>query len=468
MFQNRLMFGLITGSVSFGLSLLILRDFQRAAFTGLMGFVGSQAAVFAMAGQPDSRLHARQEALRQNIRSLQRKRSEAYESLIQLRQEQALQLTGSPAPQSPPPPASAPRSPGNPWQPRAAITPPATPKSNPVSWNLAAPKAPPIELELNGLETRVKTLSKEEESLQASLHQTLSAKQKADLHLTTSKAELNQLQAKIAEQERQKQVLAQSVSQMEQQRQQLNQDLDALQTQVTTLEKSRQELKTFLKTAPQRQQIDHGAQSLQTAIAQMQSQISSLRGELGELEGQIIQRRTEKQQLDQTLATLQAQSQQQAQAQSQQQAQAQSQQYAPTSPPQNGKTAPHPKTAATDPANKSQPIQAFAPKPPKPPIANSPSTQSGLPQEWLGLRQSLQAHEFQALRAIAMEANPVPALKRLAADHLTMPEMLIDTINERALETIGDLILETGTDAASTIIAQEYRDQVATLIAKHS
>ncbi len=483
MLQNRLIFGLITSGVSFGLSLLILRDFQRAAFTGLMGFVGSQAAVLVLAGQPDSRLHERQEELRQNIRSLQRKRADAYESLMQLRQEQELMMMGQrPMPRSgnsASPPATAP----NPWKPPARETAAAASpngRSTPLSWSLGTPKEPPVELALNGLETRVKTLSEEEESLQASLHQTLSAKQKADLHLTTRKAELTQLQTKIAAQERQKQQLGESVSQMEAQHQQLARDLDALQNQVKTLEKSRVELNAFLQvSAPKREQSDHAAQSLQTAIAQMQSQISSLRGELGELEGQIIQRRSEKQQLDQTITQLQSQQQATRSA---------------ANTPMTASTAVTASPASTarpqptpDPQSNSQPIQSFAPQP-KPPIAPSPpplaskpasatkpatpikpaSPMHGLAAEWWGLKQSLQPHEFQALRAIAIEANPVPVLKRLAEANLTMPEMLIDTINERALETIGDLILETGVDAASTIIAQEYREHVATLIATSS
>jgi hypothetical protein len=155
MLQNRLIFGLITSGVSFGLSLLILRDFQRAAFTGLMGFVGSQAAVLVMAGQPDNRLHERQEELRQNIRSLQRKRSEAYASLMQLRQEQELMMMG----QRPiPTPRSGPSQPiaataANPWKPPAQVEANAAAsnrRSTPLSWSLGTPKEPPVELALNG------------------------------------------------------------------------------------------------------------------------------------------------------------------------------------------------------------------------------------------------------------------------------------------------------------------------------
>jgi myosin heavy subunit len=437
------MFGLITASVSFALSLLILRDFQRAIFTGLMGFVGSQAAVLLLTGAADGRLHQRQNELRQNIRSLQRKRAEAYESLLQLRREQEQLLAHPVAPQPSSNGGRLPQ-PANPWQP--ATQQPSHPialKAQPLSWTLTESQPLPPDLELNGLETRVKTLSREEESLQVSLNQTRSAKQKADLHLTTSKAELTQLQTKIAAQEQQEQALATSMQAMEKQRQQLQQDLGALQNQVQTLEKSRSELTVFLQSSEPKRQQDQATQSLQTAIAQMQSQIGSLRDELGQLEDQIVQRRTEKQQLDQTLAQLQ-----------QQQASQNSQ------PPVATKT--------KDPTNSTAPqsIQPFTPKLNPPPKRST--SKEDLPTEWLSLKQALLSHELQALRSIALDANPGITLKRLAEENLTMPELLIDAINERALETIGDLILETGSDAGSTIIAQEYRDPVATLIAKYN
>jgi hypothetical protein len=420
MLQNRITLSLISGGIAFGLSLVLLRSFPRAAFTGLIGFVSSQASVLITSRQEEQRQQARQAELRQHIRSLQRKRAEAYEDLMQLRQEQARSLT---APSAPP---ATTNSPINPWD--RGHRPTATSASTlPVSWDLAAPiDAPPgskpsvasstastsshVEFQLNGLETRVQSLTDEEQSLQASLHQTLTAKQKADLNLTTRKAELNQLQSSITTQSKRKQELATTVEALEKKQQQLQADLARMQTPA-------------------------GSKSLQSAIGQMQSQISSLRDELGVLETQILDRRQEKQQLDQTLTQLR-----------------------PAASNIASNTA----------ANTSKPIQSFTPVPvpkaPRSPVVTS-TPSNDLSNEWVSLKKGLQAHEFQALRAIALEANPVPVLKKLAEANLTMPEMLIDVINERALETIGDLILEVGNDAASTIIAQEYREHVATMIA---
>jgi TerB-C domain len=45
-----------------------------------------------------------------------------------------------------------------------------------------------------------------------------------------------------------------------------------------------------------------------------------------------------------------------------------------------------------------------------------------------------------------------------------MPELLIDGINEQALDTIGDMILEPGSGSTVPTIAQEYLKTVQTLI----
>ncbi len=87
---------------------------------------------------------------------------------------------------------------------------------------------------------------------------------------------------------------------------------------------------------------------------------------------------------------------------------------------------------------------------------------SEFPEEWTVLMRQLPEYEFQVLKAIAEQANPAPVIKQIAEANLTMPELLIDGINERALDTIGDLIL---TSAGNTVaVAPEHRKLVTKLI----
>jgi hypothetical protein len=57
--------------------------------------------------------------------------------------------------------------------------------------------------------------------------------------------------------------------------------------------------------------------------------------------------------------------------------------------------------------------------------------------------------EIQVLKAIIEQSDPSATIKKIAEENITMPELLIDAINECALDTIGDLIIEPGSELVS-------------------
>lgn len=186
------------------------------------------------------------------------------------------------------------------------------------------------------------------------------------------------------------------------QRQQLDTQLTTLQPKVKELEKYRSELSQFLASAePKRQQVEINSKSLQGAIEYLQTQISSLQGELGQLEHQILDRRHQKELLDHELSTLRHEL--------------------------------------------------------------EPDTDSQPSSEWQAFLNQLQQPEFEALNAIVHQPNPNPTLKQIAEASLTMPELLIDSINERAIETIGDFVIDPTPGTAPTI-APEYLETVKQLL----
>jgi TerB-C domain len=455
MLKNRLLLSVVTGGVGFGLSLLILRDFKMAAYTGVIGFVASQAGVLVTRSQYEDHLHDRREELRRHIRALQGRRSEVYEELATLQAQAQSVQAHLIQPQRSPITTSV--GAANPWSTRPSQARPSAQSSATakVSWDLTTPRRSPVEQEMDDLEQRLQRLAADEADLAAALNQTLQAKQQADLHRTTSEAELQQLRSQIAEQTALKQTLHQTILELEQQQQQLQAQIPQLQTQIHDLEADRAKRASEAKrerNAPAAPSA--GSIALQGAIDQMQSQITALRSELGDLETQILDRRNQKQLLDQAI----------------QQQQTAARETARSTPAAPSIAPPH-TTRLAEIAIPTAPIShkpTTTKAPAKVPTAKLRSTPDhGLSQEWVAFKGKLQPYEFQALCAIALEANPTSVLKRLAESNLTMPEMLIDTINEQALESIGDLILEAGHDVSSTIIAQEYRDEVATLIATH-
>ena len=404
MFKSRLLLSLVAFAVSFGVSFVTSRDFGRALLTGLITFFASLVGVAVAERRYQQLFEQRSAELMAHIRGLQHKRSEAYESLLAISEEHDRIAQNLDSPQSQPV-----------YKPRAA-----------VSWNLAHPSAPvqaPTS-QAHLRQTKLQALERQEADLKESLSSTLSAKQQAELNLTTTQAELNQIKAQILEQKNTKETLTQEITTLTDQKQRLEADLLTLQPQINELERYRSELDQFLLSAePKRQQVETGSKSLQTAIEQLQLQISSLHEELGQLETQILDRRQQKETLDHEISALKG-------------------------------------TLVTDVTDK----VSIVPVNQRSNGSVIKSASPDLPVEWTQFFTHLSDSELKALRAIAEQKNLMPTLKKIAEDNLTMPELLIDAINERALDTIGDMILEPGLSNTPAVIAEEYRSIVQELI----
>ena len=85
-----------------------------------------------------------------------------------------------------------------------------------------------------------------------------------------------------------------------------------------------------------------------------------------------------------------------------------------------------------------------------------------LPKEWRDLLQSLPEYEIQVLKAVLEQDNPNSAIKKIAEDNITMPNLLIDSINERAQNTIGELIISTSDDIPE--IYEEYQQNIQKIL----
>lgn len=390
MFKSRLMLSLVAFSVSFAISLLITRDFGRSLIGGVVTLFASLVGAAFSESQYRQALYRRSEELTGHIRSLKRKRAESYEELVLITQERdrisnslnslQTQLRNLQVQST------------NLWQ-----------QKEELSWNLNSPQASPAN-QIYVLQAKLQELEQKEAELNKSLSATLTAKQRAELGLKTTQAQLNQFQAQLAEQQSQKAELTKEVNALLSQRQQLEIQLTTLQPKVKELEKYRTELSQFLESAePKRQQVESSSKSLQGAIENLQSQISSLQGELGQLEQQILDRRHQKELLDHELSTLRRELEPDAEA------------------------------------------EAYS--------------------EWKIFLSQLQQPEVEALNAIAHQKNPNPSLKQIAEANLTMPELLIDSINETAIETIGDFVIDP-TPGTAPSIAPEYRETVKQLLAR--
>ncbi|MDH6062362.1 tellurite resistance TerB C-terminal domain-containing protein [Umezakia ovalisporum] len=74
--------------------------------------------------------------------------------------------------------------------------------------------------------------------------------------------------------------------------------------------------------------------------------------------------------------------------------------------------------------------------------SDSTDTSNILPEEWNQFLELLPNHEIKVLKAILEQDSPRQIIKQIAEEKITMPSLLIDSINEHANDTIGELIVE--------------------------
>jgi chromosome segregation ATPase len=457
---NRFTLSSIAFGVSFGITLgLSQGNFLGAIGSGSLAFLSSQIGCIIASRQPtdsdDEELGWRIEEVRGHIRSLQNRRAAAYDDLTQLSQERdqvsatlrALQgqmhqlqsknnLSGN------------------------LSSNPSTNPSQPVSpsWNLSKSSTQRTMAEIQSSEALIKnseaqimSLEREEADLTRSLSATLSTQQWAEAQLSSTTTELNQLMAQVAEQKANKIQILNEITQLETDRKSIKKELETLQADVQSLDLYRQELSRLAQsTEPVRDQVTAGTASLQTAITQLQDQIGSLHGELETLETQILDRRTQKNSLDLELVTLRTQKEN-----------AESTNLASFEPRQdaivvNNKSNGRSNSKSNGKSNASSDSTA--------PVELDFSQEPNLDATWAKFATLLLKNEVEALIAIARHASPAQRLKQIAEANLTMPELLIDSINERALEVVGDIILEPSAQHGVPVIAQEYEGAIQSIL----
>lgn len=469
MVSNRFLLGSVAFGVSFGIGLITLRDLGRAFLTGLTTLPAAYAATAIVnrryALQADNRIAV----LTSHISALQQRRMEAYQAFTEMMAEKdrvaaalnsmqlqlrQLQLSGSPAPL----PAGRPA----------------------VSWNLAAAPTPPSlppQAQPYDLPTEIQPPAQRDPQFDRVLSEAAMTKRKIETSLHSLQSELAVLKDQTIGQRQIRDRLAQELASLSAEKQQLETDAIALRQEVQDLDYCRQELERFIEYAElKKQELDAGTHPLQVALKQLQTEINHLHEELRLLESQVLERRAQKEDLDQQLAELKAQP-------------------LPPQAPDAALDRPSTKPESNNGNKRSQPsskaersrketskpvAQAESPQPQQPKVNSITSVSlpnlpkpdplptaipaPELPNEWTELMLQLPEYEIQVLKAIVEQSNPAPSVKRIAEANLTMPELLLDSINERALDTVGDLILESTPGTGSATIAAEHWTLVNQLI----
>ncbi|HYW19330.1 MAG TPA: tellurite resistance TerB C-terminal domain-containing protein [Nodularia sp. (in: cyanobacteria)] len=265
-----------------------------------------------------------------------------------------------------------------------------------------------LETESIHLISEIAILEKNKAELYNAFSQLTTEKRRLELNCNTSRAEIMQLQNQIAELQQQKQELDSNVSLLGRLKPQLEEKMYELRIEVQELEtKTNQQKELLASTKTQRENLAENLNYLETKITekhsdlqQIESQVSLLQEERDLLQSQVWELLPQTEILNQ------------------------------------------------DPND----VFAFAEL-----IDSLDSTNKYeiLPEEWNNFLGILPKHEIQVLKALVEQDNPQAIIKQISEAHITMPNLLIDSINEHANDTIGELIIET-----SLGIPQVYQEHI--------
>ena len=486
-----LLLGSIAFVASFSISLLMNRDLGGAFIAGLTGLATAWGSAATVNWYRNRSSDSRIATLKHQIRTLQQYRATEQQAVLELEAEkeriaQSLNLMQGDL--------------------RSRQT--ETPSTRGVSWNLAAteivesPTHPPQEgMKASG------SAKVAENDLRQFLADAAATKQKITTSLNNLQTELRQLNTQTAETRSFRDQLVQEINHLSEQKQTLVSTTKRLQSDVTDLEQCRNELDQYVSyVETKKQELETGANPSQKGLKQLQTQIAALQTELQQLETQVSDRRREKDALDQTIASLKQQNQQaqvartmlekvdkqlsdrrkEKEALEKQIAQLQAQKTAlrtssiqpdlattpeDATPKLNSKklvAPPKPRPLENGNGVETSPASAISstPKsvPLEAPVQEPEPTADALSDPWTNFMVQLSEYEFQALRAIAQESNPLRTLNVIADESFTSLDELLDSINRQSQDIVCELVINPRSGFAPPAIVREHQKTIKKMI----
>ncbi|MEA5504538.1 tellurite resistance TerB C-terminal domain-containing protein [Halotia wernerae UHCC 0503] len=270
-----------------------------------------------------------------------------------------------------------------------------------------------LEDESNSLRTELHILENSKVELNHSFTTLTAEKRRLELHCNAYRSEISQMQNQICELQQEKQEIESNLTLLGRLKPQLEEKLYELRIALQELETEvNQQSKLLVDTATQKDNIAASLNSLQKQIGEQQTDLQQLKGEVSLLQEERDLLQSQVWELLQQTETL-------------------NQDFLPENIPEENK-------------------ELF----PFSEVIEPLTSVESLPEEWANFLEKLPSHEIQVLKAIVEQDNPKTVIKQIAEAHITMPNLLIDSINESANDTIGELIIEPSVDIPE--VYQEY------------
>jgi chromosome segregation ATPase len=287
-----------------------------------------------------------------------------------------------------------------------------------------------LEAQISQLHNEIQELEKAKLEHNNSLSAINAEKRRLELSCSVSKAEINQLNNQLCELLQQRQDLESNITLLERLKPQLEEKLYEMRLQVQELEAANQQQNQLLIDKKlEAENIEINLNSLKAEVAEQQNQIQQLQSQISLLQDERDHLQSQVWELLQQIENLDS----------------------------------------NNVLEKSQEedVDVF-------PFADLLDTVNDidgsniveeLSSEWTNFLAQISDSEIQALKAIIEDENPHSVIKKIAEANITMPNLLIDSINEKANNTIGELIIDP--NAATPEIYPEYQSDVKRAIATY-
>lgn len=412
--SNRFILGIVAFSVSFGLSLVPNWDFNKAFLTGLITAV----TIYAAALFVDKRRRNYEVfvvgSLRKRIKEMEGLKARVVREINQIEEHHNLLYAES-------------------QQLQNQVTESRNQRDS-IHRELRtfAGQKKQLEAEINILQTEINNLQKTQTELNNAFSVLAAEKRRLESNCNVSRSEITHLQSKISELQQEKQEIESNLTLLGRLKPQLEEKLYELRIAIQELEvETTQKNQLLVATKTERENIQAILNSSQTQLVeqkaelqQLQSQVSLLQEERDSLQNQVWE-------LLQQIETFNPEP------------------LVDNSKEDDTELFPFSEIIETTTVLDSSEVK----------------TSENLPKEWTDFLENLPVYELEVLKAITEQENPKAAIKKIAEANITMPNLLIDSINERANDTIGELIINT--DSESLEVYPEHITHVQKMIAMH-
>ncbi len=411
MVSNRFIIGIVAFGVSFGLTLVITWSFYSATFTGIITILATYCATFIVEKRRRNYELSILDSFHKRIKELENiqhgmtievSQLEAHHRALHSESNQLQHQIGDRRNQ------------------RDCL-------NRELSTFVLQKKQ--LESEVIHLQEELKNIEKSQEEANNSCNNIAAEKRRLELNCSVSKAEITQLHGKIGELLQEKQELENNLTLLHRLKPQLEEKLYDLRVQLQEFEGEEKKQKEILSSRNKEQEeLEKNLKLLATQKAEEKKELENLKEQISLLEEE---RDLLQNQVWELLQQLENQNQQPLVMEAQED------------------------TEAFPFADLMETVS----------IERTETTEkksAELASYWTDLLQSLTKHEIQVLKVILEQDNTNAAIKKVAEENITMPSLLIDSINERAQDTIGELIISTSNDIPE--IYQEYQQNIQNLI----